>query len=182
MPSRDPADVEAELAAYYDDEGDERLRRPIDPRRLAARDRFIASLAISGAQCILEVGSGPGRDAARFIEAGYRHVAVDLSIEHARRCQTTGAQMVRASVRGLPFRDASFDSVWTMSTLMHVPDSAIAVALSELSRVLRPGGTAAIGVWGGADVEEYSREDRVAGRTPRLFSRRSDQRWRSMLP
>lgn len=141
----------------------------------------MTSLSMSGAQCILEVGSGPGRDAASFIDAGFRIVAVDLSIEHARRCQTTGAQVVRASVRCLPFRKASFDSVLTMSTLMHVPDSAIAVALSELSRVLRPGGAAAIGVWGGADVEEYSREDPVAGRVPRLFSRRSDQRWRSML-
>ncbi|HUS21357.1 MAG TPA: hypothetical protein VMZ66_05005, partial [Aeromicrobium sp.] len=51
----------------------------------------------------------------------------------------------------------------------------------ELSRVLKPGGVAAIGVWGGRDVEDYSREDQVAGRTPRLFCRRSDERWRSML-
>ena len=89
--------------------------------------------------------------------------------------------MARASVRHLPFRTAAFDSVWSMSTLMHVPDSAIATALSEVARVLKPGGAAAIGVWGGRDVEGYSREDQVAGRTPRLFSRRSDERWRSML-
>jgi len=98
MPPRNPAEVEAELRAYYDEEGDERLLRPIDSRRMAARDRFMASLSLRGAQCVLEVGSGPGRDAATFIEAGYRHVAVDLSIEHARRCRSTGAQMVLASV------------------------------------------------------------------------------------
>ena len=89
--------------------------------------------------------------------------------------------MARASVRRLPFRTAAFDSIWTMSTLMHVPNSAIAIALSEMSRVLKPGGTAAIGVWGGRDVEGYSTEDQVAGRTPRFLSRRSDDRWRSML-
>jgi SAM-dependent methyltransferase len=173
--------IEAELASYYDDEGDERLSRPIEPERLRARDCVLRALAQAEPKSVLEVGSGPGRDAAAFIDAGHRYVAVDLSIQHAKRCRSTGGAVARASVRRLPFRASCFDLIWTMSTLMHVPDSAIDLALSELSRVLKPGGMAAIGVWGGPDVEERSETDRLPGKQARFFSRRSSERWRSML-
>ncbi len=68
-----------------------------------------------------------------------------------------------------------------MSTLMHVPNGAIGSALSEVSRVLKPAGTAAIGVWGGPDIEDYSDKDLREGKPPRFFSRRSDKRWMAML-
>jgi SAM-dependent methyltransferase len=42
----------------------------------------------------------------------------------------------------LPFGDSSFDLTWTSSALHHVPDPA--VALSELTRVVAPGGVVAI--------------------------------------
>jgi SAM-dependent methyltransferase len=108
-------------------------------------------------------------------------VAIDLSMEHARRCRATGADVVRASVRRLPFLDGSFDAMWTMSTLMHVPDAAIDGVLDEIARVLRTNATAAIGVWGGPDVEDYGPDEVPPGELRRLFSRRSDERWRSML-
>jgi hypothetical protein len=66
-----------------------------------------------------------------------------------------------------------------MSTLMHVPNEAIAGALAELRRVLAPGALAAVGVWGGPDVEHHSDIDVLD--PPRFFSRRSDDRWRSLL-
>jgi SAM-dependent methyltransferase len=176
-----PVEVERALASYYDQEGDDRLRRPIDPRRLAGRDAFIGRLTGGSSERILELGPGPGRDAVAFIEAGHRHVAVDLSFEHARRCQATGTLVGLASARALPFPTATFDAVWTMSVLMHVPDSAIGAALAELSRVLKPGGRAAIGVWGGPDIESHGDGDPKKRRPARFFSRRSDDRWQSML-
>ena len=181
MSSLDPDKIEAELVAYYDGEGDHRLHRPIEPERVAARATFLRAISHGGPKSVLEIGSGPGRDARAFVEAGHRYVAVDLSFEHIRRCRAITARVARASVRRLPFRTASFDSIWTMSTLMHVPESAISQALSELSRVLNPGGLAAIGVWGGRDVEERRSEDILEGKPPRLFSRRSNERWRTML-
>jgi hypothetical protein len=42
-----------------------------------------------------------------------------------------------------------------------------------------PGAPAAIGVWGGPDVEHRSEIDTYD--PPRFFSRRSDERWRSLL-
>jgi len=49
-----------------------------------------------------------------------------------------------ADVRELPFRDASFDAIYSMGTIEHVRDSEH--ALQELARVLRPGGRAIVGV------------------------------------
>lgn len=172
--SLDADAVEADLAAYYDEE-EGRGDRPVDPQRLAARDAFVASLAPSNR--VLELGSGPGRDAAGFVGAGHRYVALDLSFGHCRRCRATGAPVVQASVRRLPVRDGSIDAVWTMSTLMHVPEAAIDGVLAEVRRVLVPGGRLAVGVWGGHDDESWDERPRVR----RLFSRRSDDRWRAML-
>jgi len=174
----DPVAVEADLIAYYDGE-EHRASRPLDERRVAARSAFVRSLARSS--LVLEVGSGPGRDAEGFLDSGLRYVALDLSFQHARRCRATGAPVVQASARHLPVRDSCVDAVWTMSTLMHVPEGAILGVLDEVRRVLAPGGVAAVGVWGGFDDERTNDQDIGTGRPPRLFSHRSDGRWLSML-
>ncbi|MGH9232503.1 MAG: class I SAM-dependent methyltransferase [Acidimicrobiales bacterium] len=74
---------------------------------------------------MLEVGIGPGRDSVTFVARGIRVVGIDLSLEHARRARATGAEAIVATVRRLPFGDDSFTALWTMSTLMHVPNEAI---------------------------------------------------------
>jgi SAM-dependent methyltransferase len=181
MSGHDPLLVEAEIAEYYDLEGDARSTRAIDPRRIATRDRFLASLAGHDQARVLDVGSGPGRDSVHLRDAGLDVVAVDLSMGHARRCLSAGVPAVRGSARHLPFADRAFDSVWSMSTLMHVPDSAIHHTLGEVRRVLCAGGIATVGVWGGPDVVEYLEEDRAAGRPRRLFSRRDEETWEQML-
>jgi SAM-dependent methyltransferase len=178
--SLDPSAVEAQLIAYYDQEGDVRTRRPIGGERLTARSSFLEELGAAPRR-VVEIGSGPGRDASAFREAGHRYTAVELSMEHARRCRQTGANVVRASARQLPFPDGAFDALWSMSVLMHVPNSAIEGALAELARVLEPGAVAGIGVWGGRDTEGTSDDDERAGRPPRLFSLRSSGRWRALL-
>lgn len=53
-----------------------------------------------------------------------------------------GMKAVVADVRSLPFAEASFDVVFSGSTLDHFESAAdIHTALGELCRVLRPGGT-----------------------------------------
>lgn len=171
------AAVERDLAQYYEQEAATRAERDIDPQRVAARHRFIRLVGRSAS--VLEVGIGPGRDAAAFVGAGLDVCGVDLAHAHTRFAARTGAAPAVASVRALPFATATFDAVWSMSTLMHVPNAAIAAALTEVRRVLRPGAPAAIGVWGGTNVEAH--HDADAFDPPRLFSRRSDQRWRDLL-
>lgn len=174
----DMSTVERALATYYEQDAAVRAHRPVDPRRVAARERFIALLD-RGRGRLLEVGIGPGRDATAFVAAGVPVVGVDLAVDHAVRARSTGAAAAVATVRRLPFPDRTFTALWTMSTLMHVPNGAIAGVLAELHRVLTPGALTAIGVWGGPDVEHLSDIDVLD--PPRLFSRRSDARWRDLL-
>jgi SAM-dependent methyltransferase len=177
-PGSDVRAVERALAAYYEQEASDRAKRPIDPQRVGARSRFVARLEGRRPR-ILEVGVGPGRDAVSFLAEGIPVVGVDLSVEHAQRAGSTGAHAVVATVRRLPFDNSAFAALWTMSTLMHVPNEAIADALVELRRVLAPGALAAVGVWGGPDVERHRGID--VFEPPRFFSLRSDERWRSLL-
>ncbi len=172
----DAARIERDLAAYYDQEAGERAERALLPQRIAMRHEFAASLR--GTERLLEIGIGPGRDATAFVERGIAVTGVDLSTVFAALASAAGAQIALATARALPFRDRAFDVVWTMSTLMHIPESAIGGALAEVRRVLKPGGVASIGVWGGADVENL-----LPGSfdPPRLFSRRSDDRWQQLV-
>lgn len=176
MPDR--LTIEAELAAYYDHEAEERERRPLSDQRLEARNRFLAEIDMS--LPVLEVGTGTGRDVKEFVAADLSVVGIDLSLEQARRAQAAGAHQVIASARYLPFRDNCFSTLWSMSTLMHVPNSAIRETLVEVRRVLAPGAVAAIGVWGGPDTEDYGSFKGPIGHR-RLFSRRSEETWRRLL-
>lgn len=170
--------VEAELVAYYDNEAEERAGRSLGGQRLEACHRFVAE--IDRAQMpLLEVGTGAGRDVREFAAQGLTVVGVDLSLEQARFAQATGAQQVVASAGSLPFADKQFSALWSMSTLMHVPNSAIEETLGEVRRVLASGAIASIGVWGGPDIEDYGSQGE--GRLRRLFSRRSDETWRGLL-
>ena len=171
--------LEADLAAYYDQEAEQRAGRGLDPRRADRREEFAQLLAAEGRRTLLEVGTGPGRDAAAFLARGMTVSGVDLSAEHVRMARAAGVEAHRASVHSLPFPDDAFDAGWTMSTLLHVPDAQLDSALTEVRRVLAPGAPLAIGVWGGQDFEGPSVEDDI--QPPRFFALRSDARLREML-
>lgn len=71
-----------------------------------------------------------------------------LKLAHAAFDPAPGArQRLRAAVgdvRDLPFRDASFDAIYSMGTIEHFDETEHAV--EEMARVLKPGGRAIIGV------------------------------------
>ena len=69
----------------------------------------------------------------------------------------------------LPFDDNAFDAAWSMSTLMHLPGNGFPLAVQELARVVRPGGTVAIGVWGHTSNREWTSSD------GRYLNHRSDE-------
>ena len=55
-----------------------------------------------------------------------------------------GLQCAVGDVRDLPFRDASFDAIYSMGTIEHFDETERAV--EEMARVLKPGGRAIVGV------------------------------------
>ena len=81
---------------------------------------------------------------------GARAYGVDISeptVRQARAAFTRDSGPLRAAaadVRALPFRDASFDLIYSMGTIEHFDETEQAVR--EMARVLKPGGRAIIGV------------------------------------
>ncbi len=95
---------------------------------------------------VLDAGTGTGRFAIYLAQQGINVVAVDSSKEmvaiaqkKARRagCQHH-IQFIVSDIENLPFKDESFDGVCSIIVLIHLAYRDYAV--SELSRVLKPGG------------------------------------------
>ena len=105
-----------------------------------------AARVVTGSR-VLDVGTGPGTAAALAVERGATVTAVDAdpSMVELARGNVPGAQVVRAALPDLPFAAGCFDAVVANFVVNHVGDPAAAV--SELYRVVRPGGRVAVSVW-----------------------------------
>jgi len=97
---------------------------------------------------LLEIGCGMGTDLLQFARGGACCIGIDLtprSIEitrHRFRVYDADGAFMISDGEHLPFRDESFDVVYSNGVLHHTPDTA--GAIHEVHRVLRPGGTAKV--------------------------------------
>ena len=66
-----------------------------------------------------------------------------------------------------------------MSTFVHVPHARFDEAITEMIRVVRPGGLLGIGTWGGRDFEGHPEFGDI--RPYRFVSLAAHDRWRTML-
>ena len=122
---------------------------PGDPRQEALAAARLAGVE-PGAD-VLDAPCGYGRHSLVLAEAGYRVTGADRSpalLEEARRRSQPDAEWprwVQADHRDLPFEAASFDAVLTLfSSLGYRGEEGDRATLSELRRVLRPGGALVI--------------------------------------
>jgi arsenite methyltransferase len=120
------------------------------PDVVARRARVIDLLAPVPGERLLDVGVGPGllaEDLARLIGAAGRMVGLDLAPAIVAAASARLAGLPQAEVRigdaaALDMHDAAFDAAVSTQVYEYVAD--MPRALSELHRVLRPGGRAVI--------------------------------------
>jgi len=96
---------------------------------------------------LLDVCCGPGYSAGAAAARGLQAVGIDIApamIEEARQ-RFPDVEFREGDAENLDFPDASFDAVTCAFGLLHLADSARAIA--EASRVLRSGGKYAFTVW-----------------------------------
>lgn len=112
----------------------------------SGRERFLSCLGQDSR--ILDLGCGSGRDAGVFVGRGHRVVGVDLSaklLEIARR-DVPGADFRLMDITRLEFEPGSFDGIYAVASLVHVPKSCIVSALQSCHRVLSDSGVMYVSV------------------------------------
>jgi SAM-dependent methyltransferase len=139
----------------------------------AERSAFRDRLRAAGASTLLEVGSGSGQDSAWFREHGFDVTAVDASPAMVELTRAKGVPARLRHVLDLGLPAESFDAVYSINTLLHVPNEDLDAALRAIHDVLAPGGLFFLGVYGGAGSEGISATD--SHDPPRFFSLRTDQ-------
>lgn len=102
--------------------------------------RFMAAVPL--AHPVLDIGSGDGH----FASIAYREpidIGIDVLdrdlIEAAALRPAVFLDLVKASATRLPFPDGAFATVLSNCVIEHIPD--VDAVMSEIGRVLRPGGT-----------------------------------------
>jgi len=134
-----------------------------------------AGLIAAGAR-VLDIGCGPGRfwaANAGTLPPGIDLTLADLSpgmVEEAVR-NVAAVEGAWSSVTGevadvcaLPFADGSFDVVTAMHMLYHAPDKDLAV--SEIARVLKPGGVLIVTTNGTETMKELNQLSHLVFGTP----------------
>ncbi len=109
-------------------------------QRYWQRERFrvIRGMA-EGSVRILDIGCG----SSRIVQSLPQAVGMDMQIRKLRWLRAPGRQLVQASLMELPFRDEAFDCVISSEVIEHIPREQI--DLSDMVRVLSPGGTLILG-------------------------------------
>lgn len=98
-----------------------------------------------GRKRILDVGCGTGKASLFFARLGHQVCCVDLSTGMLRETMNQKSDdhdlnMTLANMKRLPFVSNSFDGLWTMAAVVHLPRQDRKTALSEFFRVLKPDG------------------------------------------
>lgn len=102
-------------------------------------DLILEALAEISPERVLEVGPGKGELAERIVRELPAHVvAVDQSERMVELTRARGVDALVGDIQELPFADSEYDCAVAAWMLYHVPD--LDRGLTELARVLRPGG------------------------------------------
>lgn len=111
----------------------------VQRRRLFASE--INRLALSRNLSVLDIGTGTGANLRLLKTLGFSDVTgVDPNPEVIRFCAEKGlGNVVPGDASAVPFENASFDFVMATDVIEHVDDDNL--ALREIVRVLKPGGT-----------------------------------------
>ncbi len=122
------------------------------PHPLITRERLRETLLPLPGERMLEIGPGTGYyslDLAEWLGDGelelfdLQQEFLDHTTRRARERGLTNLVATRGDATALPYADDSFDAVVLTAVLGEIPDQD--AALSEIARVLRPGGRLIVG-------------------------------------
>ena len=127
------------------------LFAPLEAVTIIPAAQLVKHARVHAGQRLLDVGCGTGVVAVTAARAGARVNALDLSPVLLERAKQNAAlagveiEFKEGDVEALPYGDATFDVVTSQFGHMFAPRPD--VAIGEMLRVLKPGGTIAFSTW-----------------------------------
>ena len=142
-----------QLRQYYDRDADGRDLREKSDWKIEERALFLKTLKSTNCYRILELGAGTGQDSLFFRENGLDVVATDLSPSMVEYCKSKGLTAYVMDFLSLDFPPQSFDALYAVNCLLHVPKMDLHRVLQALRTMLRADGLFYLGMYGGEDSE-----------------------------
>lgn len=136
------------------------------------RREFDCMKKLTNGRRVLEIGSGAGRDAKMFLKHGYDYLGTDASrglLRVAKRNNPAGTFRFM-NVYDMRFQPHSFDIVWCIATLLHVPKRRVAKVLRSMRKLLTDEGVAVFSMKQKHDVDEIVITQKKYGGVSRFFA------------
>ncbi|AZS14299.1 class I SAM-dependent methyltransferase [Paenibacillus lutimineralis] len=153
------SNIKSALRRAYDNHAELRESVGMELWKVEERDYVLETFQANEVRSILEIGAGPGRDSLFFKEHGFTLTAVDLSEEMVRLCKQKGLTAQVMDFYQLDFPDQTFDAVYAMNCLLHVPKSKLPDVLMEIRRILKQNGLFFLGLYGGVSTDSIWEQD-----------------------
>jgi SAM-dependent methyltransferase len=167
------ANIRERMRQAYDNHAQEREASTMQDWKLSERDKFLCRLQREQKKTLLEIGAGTGKDGQYFQEHGLAVTCVDLSPVMVALCVQKGLNALVMDSSDLRFPEASFDAVYAMNSLLHLPKAELPAVLRRIDGLLKPGGVFFLGVYGGYESEGIWEKDSY--RPQRFFSFFTDE-------
>ena len=161
------------LRRAYDRAADERQAKAVSPWKAGERAHFLSLLRAEARESLLEIGAGTGVHGEYFQDNGIDVICTDLSPAMVSHCERKGLTAHVMDFLSLDFPAESFDALFAMNCLLHVPRSELSEVLEALQDLLVPGGLFYLGQYSGPDEEGIWPQDHYQPK--RFFSRLSDE-------
>lgn len=150
----DPTTVTIDTYNSFAEDYRERYKTDDSNKMQPSLDKFISMLTTG--KKVLDVGSGAGFDAKYFSDHGFDVTSIDLAeklIEVAKEIAPK-VNFLKMDMRSMTFEDNSFDGVWALASILHLPKAEATNVLSKISQILVPSGIFYLGLKQGVG-EEY---------------------------
>ncbi|HLJ32404.1 MAG TPA: class I SAM-dependent methyltransferase [Ktedonobacteraceae bacterium] len=159
--------------AYNREEAERRDQAQKEAWKVTEREQFLALLQQEGKSNLLEIGAGTGTDSLFFQENGLDVISTDLSPDMVNLCREKGLNAYVMDFLSLDFPVGSFDAIYALNCLLHVPTHDLPVVLQKLCTLLRPDGLFFLCTYGGIEQEGVYENDWHD--PPRFFAHHTDE-------
>jgi SAM-dependent methyltransferase len=136
-----------------------RDKSAIEKWKLNELDWFSSQFERTEGLKLLDVGAGSGQHSSYLQSRGFDVQCIDNSTEMVNLCRSRNIPASLMDFYNIEFPKESYDAVWSMNALLHVPKKSLPIVLENIRRVLKPSGLFYLGLYGGYNSEAIWEED-----------------------